>query len=51
MKNQLNQAIHEVHHAIDAGDDYEASVEFVAQRFNVETQVLHNAYNEYILSL
>lgn len=51
MKNLLKEAVHEFHHAIDGGADYEATIQWLSQYFSIPANLLEKAYNDYVMSL
>lgn len=52
MENQeIKQALHEFHHEIDDGEDYEQFLNFTANRFNIVKKELAQSYEKYSKNL
>lgn len=51
MKNFLKEAVHELHHAIDGGNDYKTTVQSLSKYFSISVEALEEAYNKYLMSL
>ncbi len=51
MNENLVKALNEFSHMIDGGDDYEMSLEFTANRFNLSVDELEKAYNNFVMSI
>lgn len=47
----MNQILSEMLHMIDAGEDYEQTLEILSVRFSVSKQMLEKAYHDYVMSL
>lgn len=47
----MNQALSELIHLIDAGEDYEQTLQIVSVRFSISKKSLEQAYSDYVMSL
>lgn len=47
----MSQVLSEMIHLIDAGEDYEKTLEALSIRFSVSKQWLEQAYSDYVMSL
>lgn len=51
MNENLEKALHEFSHMVEFGDDYETSLIFTANRFNLSVNELEEAYNNFVMSI
>lgn len=51
MQNTIKRALHELNHEIDGGADYEKTVEWLSEHFNIDSHILEQAYNDYVMSI
>lgn len=51
MNEYIKQAVSELQHALDAGEDYNKSIQWISQRNFISVEEIENSYNSYLLQI